>query len=388
LKWIALLDWEQGYDSKSERQLLTETDQEHPSFQFGVFELNRQSGELRKQGIKLKLQDQPTQVLILLLERAGQVVTREDLQKRLWPENTYVDFDNSINSAVRKLREALGDNADNPRFIETLARRGYRFIAPVKSWNPSSTGTVPVVPAATLVGKERKFAWVLAAAFALLIGLGTGVRAWRANRSSTQGGIPSPAVPLTSYPGFQGFPTFSPEGTRVAFAWDGPGNHPSNIYVKLLGAQEPIRLTSGENGDIAPAWSPDGRFIAFLRAHGPLKSALMIMPAVGGPARELSRLEFDSTQSLDHWGWTATTPYIAWSPDSKWLLSLEQSGPEQPAQIVRISVESGEKTRLPTLPYESARSTRNLSVATGDGGVAISPNGCRETCCRLAGPRD
>jgi DNA-binding winged helix-turn-helix (wHTH) protein len=81
--------------------------------------------------VKLKLQDQPCQILIVLLEHAGEVVTREEIQKRLWPENTYVDFDNAINSAVRKLRDALADSADNPRFIETVARRGYRFIAPV-----------------------------------------------------------------------------------------------------------------------------------------------------------------------------------------------------------------------------------------------------------------
>jgi Tol biopolymer transport system component/DNA-binding winged helix-turn-helix (wHTH) protein len=354
---------------------VTLIDQERPSFQFGVFELDCNSGELRKHGIKLKLQDQPLQVLIFLLERGGQVVTREDLQKRLWPENTYVDFDNAINSAVRKLREALGDSAENPRFVETLARRGYRFIAPVKSWNPSSPGPVPVVPAPTLVPKKRKLAWVSVAAFALLMALGIGVRSWRMNRSGTPVDTPAPAVPLTSYPGFQGFPTFSPEGARVAFAWDEPGKHPSNIYVKLLSAQEPVRLTSSDNGDIAPAWSPDGRFIAFLRAYGPLNSALMIIPAVGGPERELKRLHFDSTQSLAHWGWNAPSPYIAWSPDSKWLLALDQSGPEQPARIVRISVESGDKTRLFTSPDVSATSTRNLAVAAGDGGIAISPNG-------------
>ncbi|MGC2659782.1 MAG: helix-turn-helix domain-containing protein [Bryobacteraceae bacterium] len=81
--------------------------------------------------MKLKLQEQPFQILLVLLERPGEIVSREEIQKRLWPVNTYVDFDNAINSAVRKLREALGDSPENPRFVETLARRGYRFIAPV-----------------------------------------------------------------------------------------------------------------------------------------------------------------------------------------------------------------------------------------------------------------
>ena len=97
-----------------------------------MFEADLASGELRKSGIKVRLQEQPFQVLVALLERAGEMVTREDLRQRLWPSDTFVDFDHSLNTAVNKLREALGDTASNPRFVETLARRGYRFIAPVE----------------------------------------------------------------------------------------------------------------------------------------------------------------------------------------------------------------------------------------------------------------
>jgi cholera toxin transcriptional activator len=100
---------------------------------FGVFELDLAAGELRKNGAKLRLQEQPFQVLALLLERAGDVVTREELRQKLWPADTFVDFDHSLNTAVNKLRETLGDSASNPRYIETLARRGYRFIAPVQN---------------------------------------------------------------------------------------------------------------------------------------------------------------------------------------------------------------------------------------------------------------
>jgi Tol biopolymer transport system component/DNA-binding winged helix-turn-helix (wHTH) protein len=99
--------------------------------QFGLFEVDLQTRELRKAGVKIKLNDQPFQVLALLLERPGEIVTREELQTRLWPSDTFVDFDLSLNSAVKKLRQALGDESDNPRFVETLYRRGYRFIAPV-----------------------------------------------------------------------------------------------------------------------------------------------------------------------------------------------------------------------------------------------------------------
>lgn len=99
---------------------------------FGVFELDLSAGELRKNGRKLRLQEQPFQILALLLERAGDVVTREELRQKLWLADTFVDFDHGLNTAVNKLREVLGDSASSPRFIETLARRGYRFIAPVQ----------------------------------------------------------------------------------------------------------------------------------------------------------------------------------------------------------------------------------------------------------------
>lgn len=115
---------------------------------FGVFELDLSAGELRKNGVKLRLQGQPFQVLVLLLERAGSVVTREELQQALWPADTFVDFDHSLNTAINKVREALGDSASSPRYVETLARRGYRFIAPVQSQTPTAPeATAPQVPA-------------------------------------------------------------------------------------------------------------------------------------------------------------------------------------------------------------------------------------------------
>ena len=98
---------------------------------FGVFEADLQAGELRKQGVRIKLQDQPFQLLRILVDRAGEVVARDELQRRLWSAETFVDFDRSLNKAINKLREALEDSAENPRFIETIPKRGYRFIAPV-----------------------------------------------------------------------------------------------------------------------------------------------------------------------------------------------------------------------------------------------------------------
>jgi len=115
---------------------------------FGVFEVDVSSGELRKQGVRIKLQEQPFHVLAVLLERPGEVVTREELRNQNWPADTFVDFDNSLNTAINKLREALGDSADNPRFIETLPRRGYRLIAPVTEADGATRGTAAGVSAA------------------------------------------------------------------------------------------------------------------------------------------------------------------------------------------------------------------------------------------------
>ncbi len=99
---------------------------------FGVFTADLAAGELRKNGVRIRLQEQPFQVLAYLLERPGEVVTREELRQKLWPADTFVDFDHSLNTAVNKLREALGDSATSPRYVETLARRGYRFLVPVE----------------------------------------------------------------------------------------------------------------------------------------------------------------------------------------------------------------------------------------------------------------
>jgi TolB-like protein/DNA-binding winged helix-turn-helix (wHTH) protein len=106
--------------------------QDRVRLRFGVFEIDNRAGELRKHGLRIRLQEQPFQVLAILLEHPGEVVTREELQKKLWPADTFVDFDHGLNKAISKIREALNDSAESPRFVETVARRGYRFLAEVK----------------------------------------------------------------------------------------------------------------------------------------------------------------------------------------------------------------------------------------------------------------
>src|SRR4029077_8574515 len=120
------------------------------AIRFGVFEVDLPAGELRKQGVKIKLQEQPFQLLQVLLERPGEVVSREELRQRIWPADTFVDFEGGVNNAVKRLREALGDKADQPRYIETLPRKGYRFIGPLNRHITPSAQVRQVWPKAAL----------------------------------------------------------------------------------------------------------------------------------------------------------------------------------------------------------------------------------------------
>jgi Tol biopolymer transport system component/DNA-binding winged helix-turn-helix (wHTH) protein len=358
-----------AYDSRIGRGILPETDQQRPTFQFGVFEFDPRSGELRKHGIRLRLQDQPVQILTLLLERPGQVVTREEIQKRLWPENTYVDFDHAINSTVRKL----------PRFIETLARRGYRFIASVSRGPAAASSIQTLTPTISekrrvSAANRRILSIVIPAAFAVTLA-GLGVSWWLFRIHAID--APLSAVPLTSYPGYQLFPSFSPEGGRVVFSWDEPGKRVSNLYIKLIGAGDAVRLTNNPAGDFGPAWSPDGRFIAFLRARDSSHATVTVIPAVGGQERELSLVTCECWRVAGHWTFTVPPPFLTWSADGKWLLTLDQSGlgSGRTHAVVRISVETGEKRPVTSPPPGSY----------GDGSLAISPDGKRLAFTRSIG---
>src|ERR1700745_1482782 len=149
---------------------------------FSTFEVNLHTGELRQRGQKVKLQEQPFQVLAALLERPGQMVTREELHSRLWSADTFVDFDHGLNAAVKRLRDALGESAETPIFIETLARRGYRFIAPVDLQRTNrdaesglATATLGIdserVDATTPGTAARRTKWILPAAVAMALAI-------------------------------------------------------------------------------------------------------------------------------------------------------------------------------------------------------------------------
>jgi DNA-binding winged helix-turn-helix (wHTH) protein/Tol biopolymer transport system component len=253
--------------STSEVQVSTEPISRDRVFRFGPFELSEREGELRKSGVRIKLQEQPFRVLVELVANAGNLVSREDLHKKLWPADTFVDFDVGLNSAIRKLRQALGDDADNPHYIETLAKRGYRFIAPVADVVPAvppKSRDSPVQAPDTLSGdgtgsetreesqrKPRRWYWVLAACVLALVSYGALLALRRANTP------PPPAIErqITANPREAPITAavVSPDGKYVAYS------DTTGVYVRHIdtGETRPLPLPSGFDA-IPTSWFPDG----------------------------------------------------------------------------------------------------------------------------------
>jgi len=217
----------------------------------------------------------------------------------------------------------------------------------------SDSGTLGVVPSPT--GPHRALlAWIIALVFIFMVGV-----FWFA-RSAHQ--APEPvltAVPFLTYPGFQEIPSFSPDGNQVAFSWDGDKRDNFDIYVKLIGTGgPPLRLTSNPAEDYSPAWSPDGRFIAFVRDLSREKSAVLVIPALGGPERQVAEIPNFSVAQLP-------IPNLAWSPDGKWLAISDRDSPTAPFGLALLSVETTEKRTITSPPAQTI----------GDSAPAFSPDG-------------
>lgn len=285
---------------------------------FGAFEVDARNGELRKHGIRIKLQEQPFIVLLCLLEKPGELVSRDELRQRIWGEGTFVDFDHGLSAAVNRLREALGDSADHPRYVETMARRGYRFVAAVEGVH-AQPATAP--PAAK---PRRRVLWPVLAALIVTI---AGVSLWRAILWAPL--PPMRVVQLTTYPGIETWPAFSPDGRQIAFAWNGEQQDNTDVYVRVLGASTPLRLTSHPGWDGAPRWSPDGNQIAFVREHGG-KASIHVVSPIGGSERKLT----DSRPGA-----------IDWSPDGQWLAIVDRDD-EGKRGLFLFHVGRGERRRL------------------------------------------
>lgn len=325
---------------------------------FGVFEVELRTAELRKQGVRIRLPSQSFQILEALLLRPGELVTREELKQKLWPADTFGDFEHGLNAAVNRVREALGDSSDKPRFIETLPRRGYRFIAPVESSQTEQTPSETQPSSQAPKAKDASRSWTmmpsvfaLAKGFRYVVGgaalvLLISVAAFFYFRNSSQSPAFYSSVPLTNYVGSQISPSFAPDGERVAFAWDGEKQDNFDIYVKQIGDGTLLRLTSDPKPDLSPAWSPDGRTIAFLRLNSDDKAEVLLMSSVAaGPARTLAAV----TAPVSPY---PQSKFIAWSPDGKWLVVSDAPSYGGVRGLFLLSVETGEKRRITLPPNE------------------------------------
>ncbi|HEY6267436.1 MAG TPA: winged helix-turn-helix domain-containing protein [Candidatus Acidoferrum sp.] len=243
---------------------------------FGPFETDLRAGELRRDGRKIRLQEQPFQVLAMLLERPGEIVTREELHGRLWPADTFVDFDHGLNAAVKRLRDALGDSAENPRFVETLARRGYRFVAPIQV--PAGGTASKPVP----VAKPRRYWRIVPAGAALLIaGIMVG---WHAGHRSVAA-VRAVERRLTSNP--ENDPVISaaisPDGKMLVFA------DRSGVFLRQVGTGETHPIGTEDSAHTyCLSWFPDGSHVLATRTALPTEPpSLWSVSVFGGTPRRI-----------------------------------------------------------------------------------------------------
>lgn len=275
---------------------------------FGSYEANFDSGELRKAGVRIRMQQQPFKVLEALLERPGEVVTREELRTRIWPDESFGDFDQAVNVAVAKLRTALGDSAENPRFVETLPRRGYRFVAPVRSELSQGESAQPLIPGKAEPGieaqkdrrdrdAEQHFAkrrnFTLATVATLIILMGVAILIFRPTQVALE------FHRITFGKGAIRSARFSPEGQSVVYgaAWDGK---PPQLFWTQPNIPE-SRPYPLQDADIL-AVSPSGEMAVLLTRRAGLgwtgwisHGTLALMPLTGAAPREI----LDSVQEAD-----------------------------------------------------------------------------------------
>lgn len=314
---------------------------------FGIFEADLQTGELRKNGARVPLQGQPFQVCAILLSHSGELVTREELRQKVWPDDTFVDFDQALNTAIAKIRIALGDDADNPRFVETLPRRGYRFIGPVVQ---------PISEVALARSRHSKqfsvkARWASVGATLLVVFFGIGI--WRFVRNRAETPLHQiEVVPLVGLQGSESEPAFSPDGNHVAFALHGSKESGgAGIYVTVVGGEKSVRLTSNFF-DCCPKWSPDGRQIAFSRRFED-GFDFYVVPALGGTEHRLSSWPKEGHPIPNLPSWRAVGRCFDWSPDGKLVAFSDNQAYKTHAWIALLSLADSTARPLTSPPSES-----------------------------------
>src|SRR5499426_421029 len=348
--------------------------QNNQCYEFGPFRLATAEHRLYRNGEVVLLPPKEFDLLLLLVQNPGQVMNRESLIKALWP-NTVVEEAN-LNVHISALRKALAESGGEQHFIETLPRLGYRFIAPVTEviWTAvvasishalaengvgvSNQNAVMAVNKHAAADWSSRRRWAAIPLWLLAIGL-LGVPAFLYFKPvrSTGAGAPINVVPLTTYPGRESQPAFSPDGNQIAFVWSGAKDDNTDVYVRLVDGGNWVRLTDDPGDDVNPVWSPDGRTIAFY-GSSPDGDGIFLVPALGGAERKLTGVWANRFAFGTH-------KWIHWSPDGKWLVVSDKTSAEEPFSLFLLSPETGEKRRVTSPP----------ASVVGDCSPAFSPDG-------------
>lgn len=310
-------------------------------YEFGSCVLDTAKRQLSRGGQGVPLAPKTFELLLLLVESGGRALSKAELMHSLWPD-TFVEEAN-LSFQVSTLRKALGD--DGARWIETVPKHGYRFAGELAPAKPEKAAP-----------RRRTLVWVVLATVA--VGLGAALLLVR-TRPAVGGSTPHTPVPLTAFPGIQAQPSLSPDGTQVAFTWNGPDEDNFDIYIKLVGPGEPVRLTTNPLRDYCPAWSPDGRQIAFLRHHvNRHRAMLFVIPALGGGMeRKLADVELPIIRH---------DSVLSWAPDSRHIVAGTRFREGEPWGIWLVPVEGGAPERL---------TTAGAAERPFDSGPAFSPDG-------------
>jgi len=310
------------------------------SYQFQEFELDLRRYELRRNGSVLRLEKIPMELLILLLSRNGELVSREEIVEKLWGKDVFVETEHSVNTAVRKVRQALADDPENPRFVKTVKGKGYRFAAEM-NFGPGGIGSEPLGlsrrtgdPAERSKSQPIRSIWITLVAILLLLFLPLGI--WRSSRKTISSLPPLEIVPLAGPDGAEMRPAFSPDGNQLAFVLRAEKG--SGIYSTLVNGGKPLRVTSNAS-DGYPRWSPNGQQIAFSR-RSKEGVAIYVLPALGGIERKL----YEGPA-------TAFSHAFDWSADGKFLAISQGDEDKTHARMALLSV-SDSDTRALTTPSE------------------------------------
>ncbi len=311
--------------------------------------LRRVSLDGRSVQVRPKVMD----LLVYLAGSQGSVISKDTLLNDVW--GTTAISESSLTRTITELRSALGDDVDLPRFLETIPKRGYRLIAAVR----------PVAESEERRSPPRRVPALAIAIFGLLI---SGSIALLFFRMAPSEATDIPRVkPLTTLPGQEGQPCFSPDGKQVALVWSGETDDNVDIYVKRIGEDRLSRLTTDPQPDRSPAWSRDGRAIAFVRGSN-RDAALFLVPASGGTERLIANLRRASLPVRPR--------ILDWSGDGRALVVVDQNSPEEPFYIVRVSIDTGERYPVTSPPAHSY----------GDIHPAVSPDGQTLAFARSVAP--